>query len=85
MSLPAPHRRAADAGFAGDLQRRQSVGRVEDDPGALHVLERPVSIADDGGKPRAIFDRDNHGNGLRHAGRIARRAMIVNPMIVSVH
>jgi hypothetical protein len=78
MLLPALHRRAADAGFAGDLQRRQPVGRVKDDPGALRVLERPVSIADDRAKARAIFDRDNHRNGLRHAGRIARPAPIVN-------
>src|SRR3984893_12083920 len=41
MLLPALHRRAADAGFAGDLQRRQPVGRVKDEPGALRVLERP--------------------------------------------
>jgi len=85
VTLPAPHYRATDTSSAGDLQRRQPVGRVKHNPGALHVLERPASIADDRGKSRAVFGRDNHTNRLGHAGRLAWPAPIVNPMIASVH
>ncbi len=83
MPLPAPRRRATDLGSAG--QRRQPVGRVKDDPGALHVLEPPPAVADDLRQMRAVFGGDDHKNTLDHAGRFARLGPSVNPMIAHVH
>jgi hypothetical protein len=85
VTLPPPHGRAADTSSARDLQRRQPVGRLKYNPGALHVLQRPASITDDRGKSRAVFGRDNHTNRLGHACRLAWPTSIVNPMIASVH
>lgn len=85
VPLPAPHRRAADVGAARHLQHRQSVGRVQDDPGALHVLERPAAVADNGGKTRAVGGGNDYGNGLAHAPRFAQPDDFVNPMIGSMH
>ena len=85
VPLPAPNRGTADARASGDLESRQPVCRVEDDPGTLHVFERQASIADDRGQPRVILSTHDHGHRLTHATRIARPRKIVNPMIVSVH
>ena len=41
--LPAPDRRAADAGAPGDFQNREPLGGEQDDLGALDVLERTVT------------------------------------------
>ena len=85
MALPAPHRRAADPGATGHLQRRQAVSRMKDNAGALHMLERPAAVADDRGEPRTILSGDDHRYGLGHAGRLARLGPSVNPMFRSVH
>ena len=85
MPLPAPHRWPANFGAARHLQNWQSVGRIQDDPGALHVLERPAAIADDRGKARAVGGGNDHGNGLCHANRLVWPNPIVNPMIGSLH
>jgi putative transposase len=51
--LPAPNGRAADADLMGDLQHRQTLGRKENDPRPLHVLERAAAVA--GEQSLAIF------------------------------
>ena len=85
VALPAPDRRATDFRPAGHLLHRQPLGRVEDDPGALDMLQRQIAVADDRGKPRAILGGNDHGNGLGHASRIAQPDDPVNPMIGSMH
>jgi hypothetical protein len=85
MPLPAPHRRSADLGAASNFHRGQPVSRMEDDPGALHMLERPAAVRDDRGQAREILGGNDHGNGLSHADRIARPAATVNPIFGSVH
>ena len=83
--LPAPDRRPADAGSAGDPQDRQTLRREENDPRPLHVFERTTTIAGDGEQPLAIPGCDNDTDGLGHAARIAYAAALVNPMSASVH
>ena len=85
MPLPAPHRRSADVGSPRHFQRRQSVGGMQDDPGALHVFERPASVASDRGQAHAVLGGDDHRNGLGHTRRLARSDRIVNPLNTSVH
>ncbi len=69
MPLPTPYRRTADLGPARYFRRRQPVGREEDDPGALDMLEGAAAVADDRGQSRAVFGANDHGNGLCHAPR----------------
>ena len=45
-SLPAPDRRATDAGAARHFQHRQSITGKEHDFGALHVFQGTVAITD---------------------------------------
>lgn len=45
--LPAPDCWSAGTGSARNLQYREALGRGQDDPGALGMLERPVTITDD--------------------------------------
>ena len=67
MPLPPPDRRAADLRLPRHLQHRQPVGRMENDPRPLHVLQRPATVADDRGQPRTIFGGDDDRYGLGHA------------------
>ena len=69
----------------GDLQHRQALGRKENDPRPLHVLERTATIACDGEQTLAIPSCENDVDGLGHAARLAHPAKFVNFMSVSVH
>ena len=83
--LPAPHRRAADFGLAGDVNNRQLLRRQQDDPSPQDMLLRAVAISDDGGQVRAVFGSDDDADGLCHAPRIVWIRPAVNPLIGSVH
>jgi hypothetical protein len=83
--LPAPNGRAADAGLIGNLQDWQTLGRKENDPRPLHVLEREPTVAGDGEQTLAILSCEDDVDGLGHAARLAHPAKFVNPVSVSVH
>ena len=85
VPLPAPHRRPADAGPAGDLEHWQALGGEKHDAGTLNMLQRPTAIADDRGQTRAILGRHDDGYSLGHDRRIARSNHSVNPIFRSVH
>lgn len=84
VPLPAPHRRATVPGAPGPPPAL-AVALMHDDPGALHMLERPAAVADDRGKSRAVLRGDDHGNGLYHEQRLARFGFAVNLISASVH
>ena len=83
--LPAPDRRSADAGAASHFQHRQTLGRKENDPRALNMLEPTTAIAGDGEQALAIFGREKDVDGLGHKARLAHAEPFVNPMSASVH
>jgi hypothetical protein len=66
-------------------QHWQPLGGKENDLRSLDVLERTVSIADDGEQPLTIFGANNDVDGLGHRPRFAHPAEPVNPVSVSVH
>ena len=83
--LPAPHRRAAGFGLAGDIDNRQSIRRKKNDPSPEGMLLRAVAITEDGGQTRAVFGSKDDADGLCHAFRIAWINPVVNPLFSSVH
>jgi hypothetical protein len=78
-------RGAADACAARHLQHRQPLGRQQDDVRSLHMLERPVPVAEDRGQARAILRSDNDADSLGHATSIRTQQPVVNPLSASVH
>lgn len=84
-SLPTPDCRSAGTGPPRHLLHGQALGRGQDDPGALDVLERSVPISDDRFQPNHVFRIHEHTYRLGHATRIAHRNPSVNRPNGSVH
>lgn len=83
--LPAPHRRAASPAAPCNIKDGQAIGRIENDPRPLHMLLRPVTIADDRRQLRSLFNGENEANSLSHTFSMARFANSVNLLNASVH
>jgi hypothetical protein len=83
--LPAPDRRATDAGAPRDLGDVQPRGRPENDPSPRHVLLGAVAIGDDRLQTSAILDRDQRTDDLSHASSIAHPSTLVNLLFASAH
>jgi hypothetical protein len=84
-ALPAPDRGSADAGAPGDLGDAQPIGRMEDDPGALHVLQGLVPIGDERLETSAILTADEGADVLSHPPRMPHPSPCLNPMNAPVH
>lgn len=75
---------AAGPGSARDFRDRQSLGRENDDLRALYMVERTISIADDGEQTLATFGRDNDADCLGQTARFTHLAQRVSPMSASL-
>ena len=83
--LPAPHRWAADAYFAGHIKNGPMLGRMKDDPRPLNMLLRAVAIPNNLGQTHLVLRGDDDADGLCHDHRLAWRRSLVNPVFVSLH
>jgi hypothetical protein len=64
---------------------RQAVGGTKDDVRPLHMLERAITIRDDGQQTLTIFGGRKDTDGLSHARRLAHPPEFVNHPTASVH
>ena len=85
MPLPAPHRGAADAAQARDIENAAALRGMEDNLRPLHMLLQAVAILNDRRQAQAVFRRENDADGLSHAHTIACFAPNVNLKFASVH
>ena len=83
--LPAPNRRPADTGKPGDLGDVQPIRRMHNDPGASHMLLRPVTIGDDRFQANTVIGRNKGAYILGHADDMPYPCINVNPMNASLH
>jgi hypothetical protein len=83
--LPAPDRRATNAGSSGHLQHGLALVGVKNDARPLHMFVRTAALGDDGGEALAISRGEDDARGLRHAPRLARVPATVNLSNASVH
>src|SRR6516162_1739077 len=74
----------AHPGADGDLQHRQPIGREQDNPGALHMLQQPVAITDDRFQAGAILVADDDTKLLGHAPMIPYTSLMTR-LFQSVH
>ncbi len=82
--LPAPHRRPAGPAAPGNLENRQALGRMKNDPRPLHMLLGAVAIRDQTPKLGTIFHGNHDADSLNHPQSIALKPD-VNLVSASVH
>ena len=72
-ALPTPHRRPTHAGQTRHLCHRQALGRRQDDPDPLYVLERARTIADDRRQTRTVLGANDDVELLCHHTRMTQK------------